>query len=97
MKDINAKDQIYRKIFQTAPVDQSGNVPTAADLKYTVGGLSGIIEVVKAVSSGVYDLEAAVRLVMDRFGLTEDEARAQLGTPKVVQTQEELTKISQLT
>ena len=97
LSEINAKDKIYRKIFETAPVELSGNIPTAADLKYTVGGLSGIIEVVKAVSSGVYDLDAAVRLVMDRFGLTEEEARAQLGTPKVVTNETDLNTITKLT
>jgi hypothetical protein len=66
-------------------------------LKYTVGGLTGIIEIVKAVSSGVYDLEAAIQMVMDRFGLTYEQAKAQLGTPQVIKTKEELNKITQLT
>jgi hypothetical protein len=50
-------------------------------LRGSVGGLTGMIEIVKAVASGLYDLDAAVSLVMDRFGLTEEQAKAQLGTP----------------
>lgn len=34
-----------------------------------------MIEIVKAVSEGYYDLEAAVKLISNRFGITEDEAR----------------------
>lgn len=56
-----------------------------------------MIEIVKAVSSGVYDLDAAVALVMDRFGLSEEQARAQLGTPKIITSQEDVDKIQKLT
>ena len=52
-------------------------------LSQSVGGLTGMIEIVKAVSEGYYDLEAAVKLISNRFGITEDEARAQLGTPQL--------------
>ena len=60
-----------------------GAMDSTAALRGSVGGLTGMIEIVKAVASGLYDLEAAVRLVMDRFGLSEEQARAQLGTPNV--------------
>lgn len=42
-----------------------------------------MIEIAKAVASGLYDLDAAVALVSDRFGISEDEARKQLGTPSI--------------
>ena len=74
-----------------------GGGKTPADLKYTVGGLTGIIEIVKAVSSGVYDLEAAIQMVMDRFGLTYEQAKAQLGTPKVITSESEVNKVEKLT
>lgn len=32
---------------------------------------------------GVYDLEAAISLVQDRFGLSYEEAKKQLGTPQM--------------
>ena len=98
LKNIEVKDAIVNKIFKVADTQAStGNAPSPADLKYTVGGLTGIIEIVKAVSSGVYDLEAAIQMVMDRFGLTYEQAKAQLGTPQVVKTEAELNKIAQLT
>lgn len=50
-------------------------------LRGSVGGMYTMIQIARAVSDGTYDLEAAVALVMDRFGLTEEEAKKQLGTP----------------
>ena len=98
LKNIEVKDAIVNKIFKVADTQTGSNDgPSPADLKYTVGGLTGIIEIVKAVSSGVYDLEAAIQMVMDRFGLTYEQAKAQLGTPQVIKTEEELNKITQLT
>jgi hypothetical protein len=98
LKNIEVKDSIVNKIFNISDAQVStGNAPSPADLKYTVGGLTGIIEIVKAVSSGVYDLEAAIQMVMDRFGLTYEQAKAQIGTPKIITSEEQLNKITQLT
>ena len=83
MRTVNSGDKVFNKIFNIGEIDTSTGA-SPADLKYTVGGLTGLIEVVKAVASGVYDLDAAVNLLMDRFGLTEEQARAQLGTPQVI-------------
>lgn len=52
-------------------------------LRNSVGGLTGMIEIVKAVASGLYSREAAAKLIADRFGLTEAEALEQLGNPTV--------------
>jgi hypothetical protein len=73
---------------QTAAADilastTSNAMDSTAELRGSVGGLTGMIEIVKAVASGLYDLDAAVALVQDRFGLTEEDARAQLGTPNI--------------
>jgi len=67
------------------------------DLAMSVGGLTGMIEIVKAVASGVYDLEAAVSLVAQRFGITEEEARKQLGTPQTIQSEAQAAKVATLT
>lgn len=74
-----------------------GDGASAADLKYTVGGLTGMIEIAKAVASGLYDLEAAIVLVSDRFGLTPEEARRQLGTPQMIRDPQQADQIAQLT
>lgn len=55
-----------------------------------------MIEIAKAVASGLYDLEAAVALVSDRFGLTEDQARKQLGSPQITGN-DQIQKVAQLT
>jgi len=64
-------------------------------LKTSVGGLTGMIEIAKAVASGLYPLEAAVALIADRFGISEDEARRQLGTPTIAAAA--VDKVAQLT
>lgn len=63
-----------------------GDITASDNLRGSVGGLTGMIEIAKAVATGLYDLEAAVALVQDRFGLTEEQARRQIGTPQLKQT-----------
>ena len=84
------KDQIMQGL-SGSPDD-----PTST-LRSSVGGLTGMIEIVKAVASGVYDLDAAVALVSQRFGVSEDEARKQLGTPQTITTPQQADQIAQLT
>lgn len=66
-------------------------------LKQSVGGLTGMIEIAKAVAAGLYDLEAAVALVADRFGISEEQARKQLGTPNIANTETSIDKVAKLT
>jgi len=66
-------------------------------LANSVGGLTGMIEIVKAVASGVYDLDAAASLVAQRFQISEEEARKQLGTPQVIEGQQDATIVQKLT
>lgn len=71
--------------FNSLLISENGeNIPleNGNQLAQSVGGLTGMIEIVKAVASGVYDLDAVVSLVSQRFGITEEEARKQLGTPR---------------
>jgi hypothetical protein len=67
------------------------------DLKQRVGGLTGMIEIAKAVASGLYDLDAAVALVADRFAISEEEARRQLGSPNIASTADSIEKVAKLT
>ncbi len=89
MLEINKKQPNFMEA-----VSSSGS--SSETLKGSVGGLTGMIEIAKAVASGLYDLEAAVALVSDRFGLTEEQARKQLGTPQTIQTQQQADKVSTL-
>jgi len=72
-----------------------GQLEGANPLRTSVGGLTGMIEVVKAVASGVYDRTAAAKLISDRFGITEEQALEQLGFPSV--TPQEVKKVAALT
>ncbi len=92
-----AKEVIQSYSVGAGILAANGGGATAADLKYTVGGLTGMIEIAKAIASGLYDLEAGIALVQDRFGLTEEEARRQLGTPSIIQSDAQLAKIDTLT
>jgi len=56
-----------------------------------------MIEIAKAVAAGLYDLDAAVALVQDRFQLTEEEARRQLGTPQQIVSEQQADKVAKLT
>lgn len=90
IKKMSAKSEIMAAVG-------GGDSAGPNDLKYTVGGLSAMIEIAKAVSSGLYDREAAVQLIANRFGLTEEEARKQLGEPQIVNTPEQVDTITKLT
>jgi hypothetical protein len=52
---------------------------TENDLRNTVGGLTGFIEIIKAIGDGYYTEDAAAALISDRFGITIEDAKIQLG------------------
>ena len=92
MKENSISTDLLAPLENGLDPTQSGN-----QLAQSVGGLTGMIEIVKAVASGVYDLEAAVSLVAQRFGISEDEARKQLGTPQIIQSEQQADKVATLT
>ena len=77
------------------PIADEGNImdmPSANKLRETVGGLQGIIEIAKAVASGLYDLEAGISLISSLYGITREEATQWLGTPTIA-NQEVLNQV----
>ncbi len=52
-------------------------------LSQTVGGLQGVIEIAKAVASGMYDLEAGIKLISSLYEIDEETAKQWLGTPQI--------------
>lgn len=50
----------------------------------TVNGINAFLKVVEMVNTGAYPLDAAVKFVSARFGLSEADAKAQLGNIQVV-------------
>jgi hypothetical protein len=63
----------------TTTIDaQGGN-----KLRETVGGLQGVIEIAKAVASGLYDLNAGIELIAALYEVNREEAAKWLGTPEL--------------
>ncbi len=57
-------------------------------LSQTVGGLQGVIEIAKAIATGMYDLEAGIKLVSSLYEVSEDVAKEWLGTPQISNSNE---------
>lgn len=58
-------------------------INSTSELLTTAKGVDAFLKIVKAVAAGEYPLEAAIKMVADRFGVSEDKAREQLGEIKV--------------
>ena len=66
--------------FIPAQIVSKSNSPLIS----TPEGIRVFLEIVKAVADGYYSLEAAIKLIANRFGMTEQEAAEQIGIPKNV-------------
>ncbi len=55
-----------------------------ATLKGTVGGVQGILEIQKSVAEGITDRDAAIALLIEIYGFTEEQAINVVGTPKII-------------
>jgi hypothetical protein len=81
-------EEVDGKVIVTGSPSELGevniaNLPSANKLRETVGGLQGIIEIAKAVASGLYDLEAGIALISSLYGISIEEAKQWLGTPNI--------------
>lgn len=56
-----------------------------ANLKGTVGGVQGILEIQSSVSKGITDRDAAIALLREIYGFTDAQAAAIIGNPKPIQ------------
>jgi len=56
-----------------------------AALKGTVGGVQGILEIQRSVSTGITEREAAVILLEQIYGFTREQAESMIGNPKPVE------------
>ena len=56
-----------------------------------------MIEIAKAVASGLYDLDAAVALVSSRFGISEDAATPPFGPPPLSPAPTQIEPVDTLT
>jgi len=56
-----------------------------AELRGSVGGVTAILAIQKSVSEGSTDITAAVAIIMEIYGISEELARIMVGTPKVIE------------
>ena len=60
-----------------------------ATLRGSVGGVTSLLAMQQSVSEGITDLNAAVEIVKEIYGIDEVTAKKMLGTPKIVQNDTE--------
>jgi hypothetical protein len=58
-------------------------IESQATLKGSVGGVQALLQIQQAVSSGLTDLESAVVIIEEIYGISSELARQMLGTPKL--------------
>lgn len=58
-------------------------VNKTSEASTSVLGLTAFFDMIKLISTGVYSVEAAIELAIARFGLTREDATAQIGTINV--------------
>ena len=67
-----------------AAIDEK-RLEAQANLKGTVGGVQGILEIQSSVSKGITDRDAAIALLREIYGFTDEQAGAIIGNPKPIQ------------
>lgn len=58
-------------------------IEAQAQLKGSVGGVQALLQLQQAVSAGLTDLESAVVIIEEIYGINNELARKMLGTPKL--------------
>lgn len=74
-------------------IEQRGNdnnsevkrLEAQAQLKGSVGGVQALLQIQQSVAQGLTDLESAVVIISEIFGIESSLARQMLGTPKITQ------------
>jgi hypothetical protein len=57
-----------------------------AKLRGSVGGVTGIIAIIAAVSIGQMTKESAIKILIEIYGLSEIAATAMIGEPTIIPT-----------
>ena len=86
-------EEMTGKAPSALPAEAMGGSSSADDkrleaqaaLKGTVGGVQGILEIQRSVSTGITEREAAVVLLEQIYGFTREQAESMIGNPKPVE------------
>ena len=58
-----------------------------AELKGSVGGITALIQLQQSVALGTTDVNSAVEIIKEIYGIGEETARKMLGTPETINTE----------
>lgn len=70
---------------ETTPAIDQKRLEAQATLKGTVGGVQGILEIQRSVSTGITQRDAAIALLVEIYGFTNEQASNIIGNPKPIQ------------
>jgi hypothetical protein len=88
-EDLNKPRTIVRGVSvqndsETSPQIDQKRLEAQASLKGTVGGVQGILEIQRSVSTGITDRDAAIALLVEIYGFTNEQASNIIGNPKPI-------------
>lgn len=69
------------------PIEEASEInvdeKAQAELRGSVGGVTGLVEIITAVSQGIIEVKAAISIIVNIFGFDPKEAKEMVGNPKV--------------
>ena len=89
LKEIEGESFIYTPILPLLTKEvsqdtaQAENAKAQAQLKGSVGGIQMLLEIQKSVGAGTTDYAAAIAIIREIYGISEEVAKEMLGTPKL--------------
>ena len=69
----------------TTPAIDQKRLEAQANLKGTVGGVQGILEIQRSVSTGITQRDAAIALLVEIYGFSNEQASNIIGNPTPIQ------------
>ena len=70
---------------ETTPAIDQKRLEAQANLKGTVGGVQGILEIQRSVSTGITQRDAAIALLVEIYGFSNEQASNIIGNPTPIQ------------
>jgi len=85
--DLGFTNVTFRPLYTIDNIDNSNEIrlKSQAELKGSVGGITALITLQQSVATGTTELQSAVEIIKEIYGITEDVARRMLGEIEVVQ------------
>lgn len=84
--------ETFNVVLDESDNEENVDEKSQAELRGSVGGVQALIEVIRAVSDGVLEVDAAVNIVVTIYGIDEQKAKDMIGNPKVIEKVKEMPK-----